>query len=65
MRLRRAVEGDTEEAAADDVSAGPSRSYPNRLPADWWRRKGSYFMYMLREFTAVPVAIWMVWSAET
>jgi fumarate reductase subunit C len=61
VRVRGAVEGEAGEAAAPHGVAAGSRSYPNRLPTDWWRRKPSYFLYMLREFTAVPIAIWMVW----
>lgn len=40
--------------------AGP-RGYPNRLPTDWWRRNRRYLLYMVRELTAVPIAIWLVW----
>lgn len=31
------------------------------MPTDWWTRKRHYFLYMLREFTAVPMAIWLIW----
>ncbi len=31
------------------------------MPANWWTRNRHYFLYMLREFTAVPMAIWLIW----
>jgi len=60
-----AIQGEPAEAGReagsphDQVAA--SRAHPNRLPADWWRRNPRYLMYIVREFTAVPIAIWMVW----
>ncbi len=39
----------------------PPREYPWRMPANWWTRNRHYFLYMLREFTAVPMAIWLIW----
>ena len=31
------------------------------MPANWWTRKRHYFFYMLREFTALPLALWLLW----
>ena len=31
------------------------------MPAGWWLRKGHYFMYVVREFTALPMALWLLW----
>ena len=31
------------------------------MPADWWRRNRRYFLYMVREFTALPLALWLLW----
>jgi fumarate reductase subunit C len=31
------------------------------MPANWWTRNGHYFNYMLREFSSVPMALWMLW----
>lgn len=31
------------------------------MPAGWWTRKRHYFFYMLREFTALPLALWLLW----
>jgi fumarate reductase subunit C len=27
----------------------------------WWLRKSHYFWYMVREFTALPLALWLLW----
>jgi fumarate reductase subunit C len=52
----------TRDAASGASTGGePAPAHPNRLPTDWWRRNPHYVLYMLREFTAVPIAIWMVW----
>ena len=37
------------------------REYPWRMPAGWWTRTRHYTLYMLREFTAVPLALWLIW----
>ncbi len=31
------------------------------MPAGWWTRKRHYFWYMVREFTALPLALWLLW----
>jgi fumarate reductase subunit C len=31
------------------------------MPGGWWLRKRHYFMYVVREFTAVPMALWLLW----
>ena len=31
------------------------------MPAGWWMRKRHYFFYVVREFTALPLAIWLLW----
>jgi fumarate reductase subunit C len=31
------------------------------MPAGWWLRKRHYFLYVVREFTALPMAIWLLW----
>lgn len=35
-------------------------AYPWRMPAVWWWKKGHYFMYMMRELSAVFAALWVV-----
>lgn len=31
------------------------------MPRGWWTRRGHYFWYMVREFTSVPLALWLLW----
>jgi len=31
------------------------------MPSTWWTSKRHYVTYMLREFTAVPMAAWLLW----
>jgi fumarate reductase subunit C len=38
-----------------------TKEYPWRMPANWWTRRRHYVLYMLREFTAVPMALWLLW----
>lgn len=33
-------------------------AYQPRLSATWWLRNRRYLLYMGREFTAVPIAVW-------
>ena len=37
------------------------KEYRWRMPADWWTRNRRYFWYVVREFTALPLAIWLLW----
>jgi fumarate reductase subunit C len=39
----------------------PTRTYRPAMSAGWWTRKGHYFWYMVREFTALPLALWLLW----
>jgi fumarate reductase subunit C len=47
--------------AVPDGPAPPAlpRAHPYRQPATWWLRRRGYLLYVIRELTAVPVAIWM------
>jgi fumarate reductase subunit C len=38
-----------------------THSYKPAMGAGWWLRKGHYFWYMVREFTALPLAVWLLW----
>ena len=38
-----------------------TRTYKPVMPTGWWTRSGHYFWYMVREFTALPLAIWLLW----
>ena len=31
------------------------------MSPSWWTRKRHYFLYMVREFTALPMALWLIW----
>ena len=37
------------------------REFPWHMPTAWWTRSRHYFLYMLREFTAIPMALWLLW----
>ena len=39
----------------------PTHEYRWVMPRGWWTRKRHYFQYMLREFTALPMALWLLW----
>jgi fumarate reductase subunit C len=31
------------------------------MPANWFTRNRHYFLYVVREFTSFPLAIWLLW----
>jgi fumarate reductase subunit C len=37
------------------------REYAWRMPLAWWTRKRHYFFYVVREFTSLPLALWLLW----
>jgi len=37
------------------------KEYAWRMPSTWWTRTRHYFLYMVREFTSLPLAIWLLW----
>jgi fumarate reductase subunit C len=37
------------------------REYRWVMPRGWWTRRRHYVTYMLREFTALPMALWLLW----
>jgi fumarate reductase subunit C len=39
----------------------PPRTYRRAMPSNWWTRKGHYFWYVVREFTSLPLAVWLLW----
>jgi fumarate reductase subunit C len=43
-----------------EAQAAP-REYGWRMPANWWTRKRHYVLYVVREFTALPMALWLIW----
>ena len=38
-----------------------TRTYRPSMGMGWWLRKGHYFWYVVREFTALPLALWLLW----
>lgn len=46
--------------ALTSAQAAP-RSYKWSMPAGWWTRQRRYFLYIVREFTALPLALWLLW----
>jgi len=37
-----------------------SKPYVRPMPADWWLRRGSYLLFMLRELSSVFVALYVL-----
>lgn len=37
------------------------RTYRWSMPSSWWTRKRHYLLYVVREFTALPLALWLLW----
>jgi fumarate reductase subunit C len=55
------VQVDGPAGARDGVAAAPGRpvrALPYRQPFTWWLRRRGYVLYMIRELTGLPVAIW-------
>jgi fumarate reductase subunit C len=38
----------------------PSKLYRPKIPATWWLRKKSYFLFMLRELSSVFIALFLL-----
>ena len=45
---------------ATETSAAP-REYAWKMPQRWWTRRAHYFWYIVREFTSLPLALWLLW----
>ena len=45
----------------EEMRAGQTGAYPWRMPGGWWLKNQRYFLYMIRELTAVFAALWVVW----
>jgi fumarate reductase subunit C len=48
-------------AEADSTAHIATRVYKTPMGTGWWTRKRHYFLYMVREFTALPMAAWLLW----
>ena len=38
-----------------------TRVYRRPMAARWWTGKRHYFLYVVREFTSLPLALWLLW----
>ncbi|TMC88615.1 MAG: hypothetical protein E6J12_11010 [Chloroflexi bacterium] len=38
-----------------------TREYRWVMPRGWWTRRANYFWYIVREFTSLPLAVWLLW----
>ena len=48
---------------SDAAETGPPavRTYRKPLQNDWWLRRRSYFLYMVRESTVIFMVAWLIW----
>ena len=37
------------------------RTFKPVMPTGWWTRQRHYFWYIVREFTSLPLALWLLW----
>ncbi|MDQ6692362.1 MAG: hypothetical protein M3Z13_06300, partial [Candidatus Dormibacteraeota bacterium] len=44
-----------------DSTGRPIRTFRQPHGNTWWLRRRSYFLYMVREFTVIPMAAWLIW----
>ena len=47
--------------SAEAGASTATKTYRPKMGAGWWMRKRHYFLYMVREFTALPLALWLLW----
>ena len=50
--------------AGDEAIASSSettRVYRPQMARGWWLRQRHYFLYIVREFTSLPLALWLLW----
>ena len=38
-----------------------TREFGWSMPRGWWTRRPHYFWYIVREFTSLPLALWLLW----
>jgi len=48
-------------AEAGTSTRTATKTYRPAMGTGWWTRKRHYFLYMVREFTALPLALWLLW----
>jgi fumarate reductase subunit C len=59
--LVKAPPAGAEAAGSTASGAAPTRVYRPAMPRGWWLRQRHYFLYIVREFTALPLALWLLW----
>ena len=47
-------------AEAGTSTRTATKTYRPAMGAGWWTKKRHYFLYMVREFTALPLALWLL-----
>ena len=40
--------------------SGDGKTYQPSMPATWWLKKGSYFLFMMREFSSIFIAAFVL-----
>ncbi len=48
-------------ASAETPTSATPRVYVPEMGRGWWLAKRHYFLYIVREFTALPLALWLLW----
>jgi len=46
---------------AESTAHVATRVYKPAMATGWWTHKRHYFWYIVREFTALPMALWLLW----
>jgi fumarate reductase subunit C len=47
--------------SAEAHTGAATRTYQPHLPGNWWLKQLNYFLYMVRDFTPVGFAAWLIW----
>jgi fumarate reductase subunit C len=47
--------------SSEAAASAATKTHRPKMGAGWWTRKRHYFLYMVREFTALPLALWLLW----
>jgi fumarate reductase subunit C len=52
--------GEADTARSGERPPLTTRAYSRRPGATWWLRNRRYVFYMVREFTSIPIAVWVI-----
>ena len=50
-----------EDVRGREADSGIVRTYRRPQGNTWWLRRPSYFLYLVREFTVIPMSAWLIW----